>query len=500
MHSSITPTLYPGGALPTGALKIACVLITHLRAKVEMRRHPHLKDNPAVIVDRSGPKPVVVDHLPACRGIAVGMTLDQALSRQTDAVVLEADEQSYRRVFGQALASLQGISDRVERSDLGVAYVGLDGLEDMYGGEARLVNALLNAAPQDLAPRVGVARAKFPALVAALSSAPLGAERAPEDAASFLAPHSIDLLPVDPSVKAAMHRFGLHVMGDVASMASDTLADQFGLPGKTAWRLCRGVDDSPLVPMKEEEYVEERISMPFASNSLEFLQAAVDALLKRAYARPEMRGRYAGRADLRCALNGAPAWERSVHFKQSAGSPQRASFIIRSRLEADRPQAPVEDVALALAGLTGESGVQMGLLPDVREGRERRLVEVERELQSRAGGVSVLHRVTEVAPGHPAPEMRSVQVPVDARGREGLRPVSTPTENEVRAGPDGGPAEVRTGNNWHRVARVEDTWSFDLWWMPRPLTRTYYRVGIDDGRHLTIFLDHRDGCWYRQPA
>ena len=481
-------------------MKVACVLITHLRAKVEMRRHPHLEDSPAVVVDRSGPKPVVVDHLPACRGIAVGMTLEQALSRQADAVVLEADEQSYRRVFGQALASLQGISDRVERSDLGVAYVGLDGLEDMYGGEARLVNSLLNAAPQDLAPRVGVAHAKFPALVAALSSAPLGATRAPVDAAPFLAPHSIDLLPIDPAVKAAMHRFGLHVMGDVASMALGKVVDQFGVPGKTAWALCRGVDDSPLIPMKHEEYVEERISMPFASNSLEFLQAAVDTLLKRAYARPEMRGRFTGRADLRCALSGAPPWERSVHFKQSAGSPERASFIIKSRLETDRPQAPVEEVTLALTDLTGESGVQMGLLPDVREGRERRLVEVERQLQSRTGVGGVLHRVAEVSPGHPAPEMRSVQVPVDSRGREGLRPVANPAPIEVRGGPDGGPVEVRSGNRWHRVAHVEDTWSFDLWWMPRPLTRTYYRVSREDGRLITLFHDHRDGCWYRQPA
>ena len=481
-------------------MKVACVLVTHLRAKVEMRRHPHLKDSPAVIVDRSGPKPVVVDHLPACKGVSAGMTIEQAMSRQTNAVVLEADEQSYRRVFGQALASLQGTSDRVERSDLGVAYVGLDGLEDMYGGEARLVNALLNAAPHDLAPRVGVARAKFPALVAAMSSTPLGAVRAPDDVASFLAPHSIDLLPLPQETKEQMHRFGLHTMGEVAAMREGALLDQFGFPGRTARELCLGIDHSPLNPMRHEESVVERVSMLFSSNSLDFLQTAVDTLLKRAYARPEMRGRYAGRADLSCALNGAPTWERSVHFKQSAGSPERASFIMRSRLEADRPQAPVEEVTLTLAGLTGESGIQMGLLPDVREGRERRLVEVERQLQSRTGGVSVLHRVAEVAPRHPAPEMRSVQVPVDSRGREGLRPVSVPFAIEVRCGPDSGPVEVRAGNRWHVVSRVEDTWSFDLWWMPRPLTRTYYRVSIEGGRLLTIFLDHRDGCWYRQPA
>ena len=31
-------------------MKIACVLITRLRAKVEMRRRPDLRDRPAVIV------------------------------------------------------------------------------------------------------------------------------------------------------------------------------------------------------------------------------------------------------------------------------------------------------------------------------------------------------------------------------------------------------------------------------------------------------------------
>ena len=273
------------------------------------------------------------------------MTLEQALSRQADAVVLEADEQSYRRVFSQALVSLQGISDRVERSDLGVAYVGSGrpgGYVRRRGPAGELPAQLRTTGPS--APRVGVAHAKFPALVAAMSSTPLGATRVPADAASFLAPHSIDLLPVDSTVKAAIHRFGLHAMVDVAAMALDTLVDQFGLTGRTAWELCRGIDHSPLTPMKHEESVVERISLPWVSNSLEFLLAAVDTLLKRAYSRPEMRGRYAGRADLRCALYGAASWERSVHFKQSAGSPERASFIIRSRLETDRPQAPMEEV------------------------------------------------------------------------------------------------------------------------------------------------------------
>ena len=337
-------------------MKVACVLVTHLRAKVELRRQPHLRDRPAVIVDRSGGRPLVVDRFPSATGVAAGMTLEQAMSRHVSAIVLDADEPSYRGAFNRMLASLQGVSDRVERSDLGAAYVRLDGLEDMYGGEARLVTALLNCVPQDMGPRVGVAGAKFPALVAALASTPLGATRVPPDAASFLAPRSLDLLPIASTVKAAMRRFGLHTMGEAAAMSRDMLAEQFGPAGGRAWDLSHGIDNSPLVPLKHEETVVERASLPFSSTSMPLLLAAVDTLLRRAYSRPRMRGRYAGSASLECVLDRASPWEKSFHFKQSAGSSARAYFIISNRLETDHPQAPVEEVSLALSDLTGESG------------------------------------------------------------------------------------------------------------------------------------------------
>ena len=111
------------------------MLVTHLRAKVELRNHPNLKETTAaVIVDRSKDRPLVVDSLPAAPGVTAGMTLEQALSRNTDTTVLEVDEPSYRRVFHRMLTALQGISDRVEGPELGTAYVRLDGLEGMYGG------------------------------------------------------------------------------------------------------------------------------------------------------------------------------------------------------------------------------------------------------------------------------------------------------------------------------------------------------------------------------
>ena len=481
-------------------MRVACIVITHLRAKVEMRRQPHLAEKPVVIVDRSQGRPTVADHFPAATGVAAGMTLEQALSLHAGALTIDADEPAYRKAFQQAITALQSISDRVEDAGLGAAYVRLDGLQEMYRGEARLVCALVDALPAYLRPRMGVAGAKFPAFVAALGSSPGGAAQVPPDVAAFLAPNTVDLLPLSPEDRLRMHRFGLHTMGDVAAMHPDAFTAQFGAEGRRAWDLCRGIDDDPVVPLPCEESVTEHTALPFASTSVELLLTAVDTLLRRAYSRPQMRGRYAGRAELACALDRTPPWERPVNFKQAVGNWEQASFLMRRQLEAGLPEAPVEEMTLALSNITGEAGVQSGLFHDVKRDRRERLLEAERQVQTRTNGAQGLYRVVDVAPWHPAPEMRAVQVPIDPAGRDGMKPLAAPVSVAVKEGPDREPTAVRLGRQWHTLGGVEDRWSFDLWWMPQPVRRTYYRVSREGGGQLILFRDQHGACWYQQSA
>ena len=294
-----------------------------------------------------------------------------------------------------------------------------------------------------------------------------------------------------------MHRFGLHTMGDVGSMREDLLADQFGPSGRKVWQLSCGIDETPLVPMSFEDTIVEGTSFPFTSTSMQLISIAVETLLQRAYSRPQVKGRYAGRAELRCALFRSPPWEKVVHFREPIGGWERAAFIIRGRMETDHPQAPVEDMTLTLADLRGEYGTQMGLLPDIKADREGRLVEAEQQLQARMNGKHSLYRVVDVAPWHPVPEMRALQVPIDPSVREGMKLLFLPIAVAVQEGPDRQPEAVRLGRRWHQVS-VEDLWCFDLWWMHEPLTRIYYRVRGEDGRQVTLFRDQRGNCWYQQ--
>ena len=478
-------------------MRIACVFITHLRAKIEMRRRPDLIDRPAVIVARGQKKPVVVDHSPTASRISIGMTPEQALSQQADTLILEADESTYRSVFRQALTALQQVSDQVEDAELGTAYVRVAGVDEMYGGEDELVAALHRAIPGYLQTRIGIGEGKFPAFAAAVASPPLGVTTVPMDAVEFLSPRSVDLLPIKGETRFGLHRFGLRTLGDVAAMSEAALVDQFGTEGNAAWRLSQGIDDSPLIPLAYEESVSERMSLPFASRSLELVTVTVDALLKRAYDAPRMRGRYAGAVTLHCLLLNAPMWERTVRFKQPAGLWERASEIIASQIAQDHPLAPVEEVSVTLSDLSGDTGMQMGLLRDHRRDRHERLLEAGRGLRDHLKHGNALYQVLNVAPWHPAPEMRALRVPIDSSTGDDATPLATPTALAVKEGPNRQPLAVRLGKKWHRIANIEDRWSFDLWWLPQPLTRTYYRVSREDGPELILFRDRRDGCWYQ---
>lgn len=480
-------------------MRVACVLVTHLRVKAEIRRQPRLENKPVLVVERTPGrgKAQVVDSFPGTASEA-GMTLEQALSQHAGAVVLDADEPHYREVFSRMLTALQRVSDRVEGSELGIAYVRLDGLEGLYHGEAGAVSALMNSLPPHLAPRIGVADAKFPALVAARMCEPRRAFKVPDDVRAFLGPRSIDLLPVSQDVKKEMRQLGLRTMGAVASMSRHMLTDRFGISGGRAWALCNGNDDTPVVPMVSEEPIVEHISLPFPSSSIQMLFVVVDTLLKRGYARPEMKGGCVSVAALRCSAYGAPSWDRSIAFKQPAGTWERASIAVKGRVQLDPPSIPVEDVTLTLSGFTGESGVQMGLLDGAKEDGERRLVEADRRLRLRERGGYSLYKVAQVAPWHPALETRFLQMPIDPAGRDAIRPLNAPVPVQVKEGPEGRPVSVQIEGCWCTVVAIVDEWSFHLWWLPKPVDRTYYRIDASDGSRLTLFRDRSNGRWFRQ--
>ena len=392
-------------------MKIACVLITHLPMKAELRRHMELRSRPVIITVSSRSKQIVLDRSSEARGVVTGMPLQEALSRCKGAIILQADEPYYHAVFDRVTGLLTQRSPLVEKAELGCAYVGLDGLEDMYGGEARLIASLLQAVPHDFNPHIGLAEGKFPAYVAAMLRGGGQATKVPEDVAGFLKEFPVDLLPVSWENKVRLHRFGLHNMGQLASLPIGPVQAQFGPEGKMAWELANGIDHSPLLSCKYEETVSEYLSFPSPTITRDAILTAIETLLGRAFAHPEIRGRHVRAATIESRVAHRPPWTRHFAFKEAINTKKRALFALKSILETVTIPGPVEDMKLTLSGFAGESGIQASLFPDIR--RHEQLREMMGQLEARLGCKPPIYQVKDIEPWSRIPERRQALVQFD---------------------------------------------------------------------------------------
>jgi hypothetical protein len=65
------------------------------------------------------------------------MPLEAARSAVKDAYLVEYDQPFYHAEFEKVLSSLGQVGPDVEEGGLGLAYIGLDGIERLYGGDVK---------------------------------------------------------------------------------------------------------------------------------------------------------------------------------------------------------------------------------------------------------------------------------------------------------------------------------------------------------------------------
>jgi hypothetical protein len=68
-------------------------------------------------------------------------------------------------------------------------------------------------------------------------------------------------------------------------------------------------------------------------------------------------------------------------------------------------------------------------------------------------------------------------------------------EGEVRTGPDGGPAAVRTGGGWREVTRTLNRWVVETDWWRVPVRREYRRCLVAGGDCLELCRELDSPRW-----
>ena len=127
-------------------MRILCVLLPHFPINCEKLRN-HDTIHPLIMTTTVGSQKLVLDYSPECKGLQREMQLQQALSLYGEAELIQADIPYYGDVFNETLDLMEEKSPLVEGSDLEAIYIGLDGLELIYGNDDALAKAVRLAIP-----------------------------------------------------------------------------------------------------------------------------------------------------------------------------------------------------------------------------------------------------------------------------------------------------------------------------------------------------------------
>src|SRR5207302_5699709 len=296
----------------TGSVAV-CVWIPLFALRCEEARRPELASQPGALLAPDASRRVVWQVSPLARhaGVRPGMTVSQAIGLCPALRLCEPDPVHYDERFALLLAALARVSPVVEPAELGLAYVGTDGLEGLYGGPERQVEfviRVLNAecgmrsAEFDVRPsmphaalntphsalrtphfRVGWGKGKFVAWVAATRAKPGGAFIVPPgEEGAFLASQPVAVLPLDPDAHRRLRQLGLRTLGRLAALPEEAIVSQFGRAGRRWWRLAAGATADPVVGRALPEPISASLTFltPVADREMPVL--ALERLIGRA--------------------------------------------------------------------------------------------------------------------------------------------------------------------------------------------------------------------------
>jgi len=364
---------------------------------------------PAVVTYSQGSQKLVLDFSPGLSGLQRDMPVQEALARCGEAVLVQGDLSRYWSVFHEILDALEQRSPLVEGADLGLAYLGVEGLQLLYPTDDLLIKAVREVVPERFSARLGLAEGKFPAYLAALRSPPHGHLILKGDLKSFLNDLPCEVLPVSLKSKRKLRDFGLRTLKQVSALPAGPLMAQFGPEGSLIRDLARGLDDTPLYPRFLEENIEESRLLSSVTVSLEALLVTWQSLLVRAFLAFAHKGLGIRSMTLWTRTWNGLDWEQKVKFKEPAMNPESALGRLKSVVENFPQPGPVEQLGLRITGLGHQCGKQKSLFDEVRA-REHLLEDIK-QLELRLGSPQVF-KIKEVEPWSRIPERRYALMPL----------------------------------------------------------------------------------------
>src|SRR5437762_771618 len=397
------------------SLSAACVWIPLFPLRCEEARHEGLCALPAALLAPDTTRKLwQVSPLARHVGVQPGMTVSQAIGLCPSLRLIEPDPVHYDEQFASLLAALGEVSPVVESAELGLVYVGVDGLEGIYGSSETIIAAIHRSVRPSDRPtvRLGWGMGKFTAWVAASRAKPSEAIVVPVgEEQSFLPSHPIAVLPLDTDTHRRLRRLGIRSLGALAALPEAAVTAQFGAVGSRLWQLAAGRIAEPVEGRVTPEPIVAALTFFTPVGERELLVHSVEQLITRALKHPRRIGWRVHAVRLRADLESPTnrSWLANILLKDPTADADRIAAPLRTRLEQSPPTGAVERLVLEFTAFApGTTELQLfarDAQAAARAGQQRALQSAAREIRMRVKRSSLYH-IVEVQPWSRLPERR----------------------------------------------------------------------------------------------
>jgi len=363
---------------------------------VERVVHPELRGRAVVVAPLGAVRSIVMSLSPEARdsGIRKGMPLSKAMRRCGNAIVVPPNEPLYLRASRAIFRVLENFSPVFEPSGHGRVYLDITGTGRLLGPPRDTAWKAQKEIRRQLHldASLGIASNKMISKIASDLTRPDGLRDVPHgDEPSFLSPLPVHFLPgVGSQTEGQLKELNIRIIRDIAAMKLEHLALAFGRFGFVLYQRARGIDHTPVNPLRAVPVLELEKVLPEDSNDYALLQKVLFDLCERAGQQLrenkqrtgglELRIRYADyQEDGRKLKLGPPLQSSAALYRHTQPV---LNWILKRRTR-------VRSMHLQLADLSFGS-VQLDLFADPEPDRQSKLEHALDALRHRHGKLAVV--------------------------------------------------------------------------------------------------------------
>jgi DNA polymerase-4 len=378
--------------------------VTAFPVAVERVVHPELRGRPVVVAPLGAARSIVTSLSSEAwsSGIRKGMPLSKAVRCCRTAVVLPPNEPLYLRASRAIFKVLEGFSPVLEPSGHGHVYLDITGTGRLLGPPRDTAWRAQSEIRRQLRleASLGVASNKMVSKIASEVTRPAGLRDVPHgNEPSFLSPLPVRLLPgIGCQIEGQLKDLNIRIIHDIAAMNLTHLALAFGRLGFVLHQRARGIDSTPVNPLRAIPALELERVLQEDANDYELLKKVLSDLCERAGQQLREKKRRTGRAELR--IRYADYQENGNVLKMKPPLQSSAALYMHLQPVLDRiftRRTRVRSMHLRLADLSFGS-VQLDLFADPEPARRAKLELALDTLRSRYG-TTIISRQSAVRPG-----------------------------------------------------------------------------------------------------